>query len=91
VWGEFSYQGTSGFSLSTIVNDKMALAGTAADQTTGALGAGDWTGENATSWFGKLNPTSAITPAEIGHLRARVCVGEPEITVYVDPQIRGRS
>jgi hypothetical protein len=91
VWGEFSYQGTSGSPLAVIVNDAMALLGTAADQTTGALDASGWTGENATSWFGKLNPTSAITPAEIGHLRARVCVGEPSITVYIDPTIRGRS
>jgi hypothetical protein len=29
--------------------------------------------------------------AEIGHIRGRVCVGEPSITVYVDPQIRGLS
>lgn len=91
VWGEFSYQGTSGFPISTIVNDRKGLLAAAADQTTGALGASDWTGENATSWFGKLNPTATITPAEIGHLRARVAVGEPSITVYVDPQIRGRS
>lgn len=91
VWGEFSYQGTSDFPLATIVSDRKGLLASAADQTTGALGDGDWTGENATSWFGKLNPTSAITPAEIGHLRARVCVGEPSITVYVCPTIRGRS
>lgn len=91
VWGEFSYQGTDNTTLSVIVNDRKGLLAAAADQTTGALGAADWTGENATSWFGKLNPTAAITPYEIGHLRARVCVGEPSITVYVDPQIRGRS
>jgi hypothetical protein len=91
VWGEFSYQGTSGFPLATIVSDRKALLAAAADQTTGALDASGWTGENATSWFGKLNPTSAITPAEIGHLRARVVVGEPSITVHVDPTIRGRS
>lgn len=91
VWGEFSYQGTSGYPLATVVSDRKDLLASAADQTTGALGASDWTGESGTSWFGKLNPTASITPAEIGHLRARVCVGEPEITVYVDPTIRGRS
>jgi hypothetical protein len=88
VWGEFSYQGTSGSTRATIVNDRMALLGSPADQTTGSLGAAGWTGENATAWFGKLNPTSTVTPAEIGHLRARVVVGEPSITVYVDPTIR---
>lgn len=91
VWGEFSYQGTSGSPLGIIVNDRMALAGTAADQTTGALDASGWTGESGTAWFGKLSPTASITPAEIGHLRARVCVGEPSVTVHVDPTIRGRS
>ena len=87
VWGEFSYQGTNGFPLANFADDRMAVLGTPANQDTGALGAGDWTGENATSWFGKLVSPS-ITPAEIGMLRARVCVGEPTTTVYVDPTIR---
>ena len=87
VWGEFSYQGTSGYPLAKFADDRMAVLGTPANQDTGALGAGDWTGENATSWFGKLVSPS-ITPLEIGMLRARVCVGEPTTTVYVDPTIR---
>lgn len=91
VWMELSYQGTSGSPLGVSVNDRKALLASAAAQTTGTLGAGDWTGENATSWFGKLSPTASITPAEIGHLRARVCVGAASATLYVDPQIRGRS
>jgi hypothetical protein len=90
VWAEFSYQGTASSTRSTIESDRMALLGTAANQGTGALAAGDWTGEGGTAWFGKLEPAS-ITPAEIGHLSARVCVGEPSITVYVDPQIRERT
>lgn len=90
VWGEFSYQGTSGFPLGTIVSDRKALLAAAADQADG-VGTSGWTGEAASAWSGKLAPTSSITPAEIGHLRARVVVGEPSITVYVDPQIRGRS
>jgi len=88
VWGEFSYQGSSGFTLGTIVNDRMALLGSPADQTASSKGASDWTGETGTAGFFKLNPTSTITPQEIGNLSARVCVGEPSITVYVDPQIR---
>lgn len=91
VWGEFSYQGTSGYTLASIVSDRMSLLGTPAAQTTGSLTASGWTGENATAWFGKLNPTSTITPAEAGHLRARVCVGIASSTVYVDPTIRGTS
>jgi hypothetical protein len=91
VWGEFSYQGTSGSTKATIVSDRMTLLGTAADQTASSLDASGWTGEDATNnAFMKLE-SGSITPAEIGHLRARVCVGEPSITVYVDPTIRGRS
>lgn len=88
VWAEFSYQGTSGSPLATIVRDRMTPLGTPANQGSSALGASDWTGENATAWFGKLEPLAAITPAEIGMLGARICVGEPSITVYVDPTIR---
>jgi hypothetical protein len=87
VWGEFSYQGTSGFPLGVFVNDRMTLLGTPANQAAG-VGTSGWTGEAGSAWSGKLAPGSAITPAEIGNLSARVCVGEPSITVYVDPQIR---
>ncbi len=88
VWGEWQYKGTSGSVLLTTVSDRMALLGTPANQTTGALAAGDWTGENATAWFGKLAPASTITPAESGYIYGRVVVGEPDITLYYDPQIR---
>lgn len=84
VWGEFSYQGTTGFTLGNFVNDRMALLGTPANQ---AAGAATWTG-GTTPWSGKLAPGATITPAEIGNLSARVCVGAPSITVYVDPQVR---
>jgi hypothetical protein len=88
VWGEFSYQGATGYPIATIVDDRMALLGTPAAQTTGSLSGSGWTGENATAWFGKVSPTATITPAEIGELRARICVGVASATVYVDPQIR---
>lgn len=92
VWAEFLYKGTSGFTIGTMDRtDRRAIAGTSANQTTGALGASDWTGESGTAWFGKLAPSSTVTPAEIGDVCARVCVGAASATVYVDPQIRGRS
>ena len=91
VWVEFSYQGTTGSTRATIVRDKKGLLASAANQTASSLGASDWTGENATAWFGKLAPNASFTPAEIGHIRARVCVGAASATVYVDPQIRGLS
>lgn len=88
VWGEFSYQGTSGYPLATLVNDRMAPLGTRAAQASSSLGSGDWTGEGGTAWFGKLTPASTITPAEIGELKARVYVAVASSTVYIDPQIR---
>jgi hypothetical protein len=89
VWAEVLYQGTSGSVLPVLVTDRMTPLGTPANQTASSKGASDWTGEAATSWFGKLGPASSFTPAEVGHIRARVCVGEPSTTLYVDPQIRG--
>jgi hypothetical protein len=91
VWCEFSYQGTSGSTKGTSVHDRAAPRATPANQTASSLGASDWTGENATAWFGKLSPLASFTPAEIGHIRARVCVGAASATVYVDPRIRGLS
>lgn len=89
VWAEFSYQGTSGYPLASFASDRMALLGSSADQAASSKTGSDWTGENATAWFGKLDSGSSITPAEIGHLRARVCMAVASSTVYVDPQIRG--
>jgi len=88
VWPEFSYQGTTGFPLGVIVNSgRMSPNGSPANQTSSKTYS-DWqTGTSADSTF-KLATTSTITPSEIGNLSARVCVGEPETTVYVDPKIR---
>ena len=88
VWAEFGAKTTTGSTLMSFSNDRMAIAGTPANQTASSLGASDWTGENATAWFGKCVAPASITPAEIGMLMARVIVGEPSITVYADPTIR---
>lgn len=87
VWAEFMAKITSGTTLASLSTDRMAVAGTPANQAAGA-GLGSWTGESGTAWSGKIDSGSSITPAEVGHIRARVAVGEPSITVYVDPQIR---
>ena len=87
VWGEFSAKVTSGTTLGTSYSDGMPLLGTPADQAAGA-GTGSWTGENATAWSGKCDSGAAFTPAETGEILARIVVGEPSTTVYVDPQIR---
>jgi hypothetical protein len=91
VWGEWSYQGTSGYSLAVVVTDRMTPLGTAANQASSKTYA-DWTGsptdtDSGDSTF-KLALASAITPAEVGHIMGRVVAGEPNLTAYYDPQIR---
>lgn len=87
VWGEFSVQATSGSVLPVFKNDRKALEASAASQANGA-GLASWTGESGIAWSGKLDSGTSATPAEIGMLRARVCVGVTSTTVYVDPFIR---
>lgn len=91
IWAEFSYQGTTGYPKASFAKDRMAPLGSAADQTTSSKSSSDWTGETGTPGLFKIDSGAAITPAEIGHLRARIVVGEPSVTVYVDPQIRGTA
>lgn len=92
IWGEWSYSANAANVMQALVDDHQSVAdfvagATAPDQTTG-VGLSGWTGESATAWSGKLAPASSITPQNIGHLGARVCVAKPSITVYVDPQMR---
>lgn len=87
VWVEFAYRGTANDPRYTYVRDRVAPLGTPANQGAGT-GASYWTNESGTPWFGKLEAPSAFTPAEIGYMRARVCVGG-DYSVYVDPQILG--
>jgi hypothetical protein len=87
VWAEFSYQGTTNLPLAVFANDRMVPLASAANQTSSKTFS-DWqTGTSADSTF-KLATLANITPSEIGNLSARVCVGEPETTVYIDPQVR---
>lgn len=88
VWGEWSVKATAGSVKASIYNDRVSIGATGSAQATG-VGLAGWTGESATAWSGKLAPESSITPAEVGDICARVCVGVPSATVYVDPTIRG--
>jgi len=88
VWSEFLVRDTANEARFTLKHNRRGPLAAAADQTTGALGAADWTGENATSWFGKLDAPAALTFDEVGYVRARVCV-VGDNTIYVDPKIRG--
>ena len=87
VWVEFSYQGNSGSPQSLLVWDRQTdPSGSGASQDNGA-GLASWTGESGTAWSGKLMATAAFTPAEVGHLRARIYVAGAFVA-YVDPKIR---
>jgi len=88
VWAQFSAKVTSGTVLSTRYSDRMVPAGTPANQAAGA-GTGSWTiaSSNSPASF-KCDSGASLTPAEVGYIRGRICVGAPSITIYVDPQIR---
>ncbi|MDO8312645.1 MAG: hypothetical protein Q7T25_11965 [Sideroxyarcus sp.] len=90
VWPEFSYKGTSGYPITSIVSGRRGLVASAAANSNSSLGDTQWTGESTSpaSWYGKLEPTSTITPAEKGHIRARVCVAGANV-VHVTPKILG--
>jgi hypothetical protein len=87
LWPEFGYKGTSSSTIATIYSGRTNMLDGASTWANSALGASDWVGESSTAWFGKLEPTTTLTVAEIGHLRARINVTSG-VTVYVDPQIR---
>jgi len=87
VWIDVLAKVTSGSTQSTLYTDRMILLGSDNAQDNGA-GLGSWTGESGTAWSGKIGLGSTITPAEVGHIQARIVVGEPSVTVYADPQLR---
>lgn len=87
VWSEWMAKVTSGSTRATFHTERT-LIGTPAALESSALGAGDWTGEGGTAAFMKLRPDASFTPAEIGHIRARVGVSAA-LAVIVDPFVRG--
>jgi hypothetical protein len=87
VWIDVLAKVTASSTQSSLSTDRMAVLGTAANQAAGA-GLGSWTGESGTAWSGKIGLGASITPAEVGHIQARIVVGEPSVTVYADPQLR---
>lgn len=92
VWSEWTVKSNSGSPLVAFNNsDKGGVTASATNQGASSLTTDDWSGEPATPVFIKLAPTASVTPAEIGDLCARISVAIPSKTLYVDPQIRGRS
>jgi len=86
VWSEWMLKTVGGSPLATLYSDYGGHLATGAAQGNG-VGLAGWTGESGTAWSGKLECPS-VTPAEIGHISARVVVAG-NYTVYVDPRIRG--
>lgn len=86
IWIETLAKVTASSTASTFATDARGLLAAAAAQATGA---GTWDGSPGTPWYGKL-AVASLTPAETGHIRARVAVGLASVagTVYVDPQVR---
>lgn len=88
VWLEVLAKVTASSPAATLSSDASGAADTTGSAQSAGAGLGSWTGEaNGTAWSGKIGETS-VTPAENGHISARVCVGLASTTVYVDPQIR---
>jgi hypothetical protein len=87
IWAEWFAKTTAGSTKTTFYTDRVALNGSAANQTTGA-GLSAWTGESGTAWSGKLDSGSALSVQEEGSILGRVCVAVPNATLYMDPKIR---
>lgn len=86
VWSEWMLKTAGGSPLSSLYSDYGGHLSAGTNQGAG-VGLSGWTGESGTAWSGRLECPS-VTPAEIGHISARVVVAG-NYTVYVDPTIRG--
>lgn len=86
VWSEWMLKTAGGSPLATLYSDYGGHLSSGTNQGAG-VGLSGWTGESGTAWSGRLECPS-VTPAEIGHISARVVVAG-NYTVYVDPAIRG--
>lgn len=86
VWSEWMLKTAGGSPLATLYSDYGGRLSSGTNQGAG-VGLSGWTGESGTAWSGRLECPS-VTPAEIGHISARVVVAG-NYTVYVDPAIRG--
>ena len=88
VWAEFRAKTAGGSPISTGYSDAGALLSAGTNQATSSLGAGDWTGESGTNWYGKCDAGAAFTPAENGEILGRICVAVASTTIRIDPVIK---
>lgn len=88
-WLEVEHLGTSGFPLGLVTNDRAAsILATPANQATD--GTSTWTTTGLTTPV-KQTLGLAVTPAEKGMIRARVCLAKASTTMYVDPKLLSTS
>lgn len=86
IWLEVMYPGSSTSPLGTWASDAKAnILATATAQTSSTA---DWTGIGGFANPQKRKLTVAFTPQMAGVLVARVVIGKPSTTVYVDPDVR---
>lgn len=84
VWLEVTYLGTSGYPLGSVITDHRAdILATPAAQTSSSE---TWTTTGLTN-PNKQKLSVSITPQEKGLITARVFLGKPSYTIYVDPKI----
>ncbi|MBP8293128.1 MAG: hypothetical protein KAX65_10160 [Caldilineaceae bacterium] len=93
VWGEFSAKDISGSTQADFFRDRQSLsawaAGTAGTAQTAGVGTGSWTIGSSNSPASFIVDSGSVTPAENGHIRARVAVGLASVSsLFLDPQIR---
>ncbi|KFB68932.1 hypothetical protein [Candidatus Accumulibacter vicinus] len=85
---EFMAKTAGGSPISTMYSDAGAFLSAGTNQASSSLGAGDWTGESGTNWYGKCDSGSAFTPAENGEILGRICFAVPSATIRIDPKIK---
>ena len=88
VWAEFAAKTAGASPINTIYSDAGALLSAGTNQASSSLGAGDWTGESGTNWYGKCDSGAAFTPAENGEILGRICVAVASTTLRIDPEIK---
>lgn len=88
VWAEFAAKTAGASPINTIYSDAGALLSAGTNQASSSLGAGDWTGESGTNWYGKCDSGAAFTPAENGEILGRIFVAVASTTLRIDPEIK---
>jgi hypothetical protein len=83
VWVRVWYIGTSGFPISTMIEDVTADVFTAAADQTASTDT--WTTTGLTN-PNKQKLAVTFTPQKKGYLQVQVLLAKPSVTVYVDPK-----